>query len=782
MSGAPAADQERVLLLAPTAADAALSRSILAEAGLTCHACAGLRELCQDLEEGAGAMLLTEEALGAGGAQCLGKALGRQPPWSDVPILLLSAARTGSPVAAEAMELLGNVTVLEQPVRVTTLVSALQAALRARHRQYQVRDQLSELEQAAKARALHAAIVDFSDDAIISKTLEGIILTWNAAAERLFGYSEREAVGQSIRLIIPPDKQDEESAILERLRQGQRIEHFETVRVSKQGQRLDVSLTVSPLRDGSGRVIGASKVARDITARKRDAEALRKSEERFRFLAQSVPSIIWTAAPDGTITYANDQWFQYCGLSPHENARGWPELVVHPDDRQRCLEEWNRALRDGTEYEIEVRNRRHDGVFRWFVTRAAPLKDGEGRVTAWFGVTLDIHDQKEMQQRLREADRRKDEFLATLAHELRNPLAPIRNSLQIMQLADGDGALIGQARSMMERQLGQMVRLIDDLLDVSRISRGKLELRKERVDLAAVLRNAVETARPLIEAAGHKLNLTLPRQPIHLDADPVRLAQVFSNLLNNAAKYMDRGGQIWLAAEREEEEVAVTVRDAGIGIPAESLLSIFDMFSQVDRSLERAHGGLGIGLTLVKQLVEMHGGSVHARSEGSGTGSEFTVRLPAVSRPPAAPAPRGHAARRGIPVTFRILVADDNQDSAESMGTLLRLMGHEVRTVRDGVQALKEAAEFRPDVILMDIGMPLMNGYDTARRIREQRWGQGVVLVALTGWGQDQDKRRARETGFDLHFTKPLNPRDLEQLLAGLSADSGLRDRRLTGR
>ncbi len=781
--------RERVLVVAPTRGDAALTRSLLIGAGLECHICNDLIELTRNIGQGVGAILLTEEAQDASDAHVLVDALGAQPKWSDVPILMLCAAGADSPHAMVAMELLGNVTVLERPVRMSTLVSAIRTAIRARRRQYEIRDHLAELKRGEKARALYAAIVESSEDAIVSKTLDGIILSWNAGAERLFGYPANEAIGRSIVLIIPPDKQDEEISILERLRRGQRIESFETVRVSKFGQRIDVSLTVSPLRDSSGEIFGASKVARDITARKRAEEALRQSEARFRFLAQTVPSIIWTAAPDGAITYANDQWLRYCGLTPDQYANRCPELVVHPDDCHRCIQEWARCLREGHDYEIEVRHRRHDGVYRWFVTRAKPLKDNTGRVVVWFGVTTDIHDQKELQEKLRDADRRKDEFLATLAHELRNPLAPIRNALQIMRLTNDDPE-VEEARTIMERQLGHMVRLIDDLLDVSRITRGKLRLHRENVDLAAVIDAAVETARPLIADFGHQLTVDLPSEPIYLNADPVRLAQIFSNLLNNSAKYMDSSGQIWLSASvsdsgfrREDSDdqsevrssksefVEVRVRDKGVGIPAEALPHIFDMFSQIDRSLEKAQGGLGIGLTLVKRLVEMHGGTIEVHSEGLGKGAEFTVCLPITTAVPTAP-PEASEFRRSGAMACRILVVDDNRDVAESMSMMLRLIGCEVRTIYSGLQAIEIGAIFRPDMILLDIGMPELNGYDTARRIREQPWSEGIVLVALTGWGQEEDIRRATAAGFHYHFTKPVKLADLERFITALGANA----------
>lgn len=372
-------------------------------------------------------------------------------------------------------------------------------------------------------------------------------------------------------------------------------------------------------------------------------------------------------------------------------------------------------------------------------------------------------------QALRDADRRKDEFLATLAHELRNPLAPIRNGLQIMKLAAGDPQPIDEARTLMERQVTHMVRLIDDLMDISRITRGKLDLRKERVELAAVVRAAVDTSRPLIEASDHELSLTVPARPIVLDADPTRLAQVFSNLLNNAAKYTEPGGDIALVAERQGSDVVVTVRDNGVGIPPEMLPHVFEMFTQVDRSLERSQGGLGIGLSLVKGMVEMHGGSVEARSGGQGEGSEFVVRLPIVVSPTQrAPAAGGEAEVAGPASGRRILVVDDNHDSARTLARLLKLMGHEARTAHDGGEAVVAAEQYRPELMLLDIGLPVMNGYDVARTVRGKPWGAGVAIVALTGWGQEGDRRRSQEAGIDRHLVKPVDPADLERLLGEL--------------
>jgi PAS domain S-box-containing protein len=499
------------------------------------------------------------------------------------------------------------------------------------------------------------------------------------------------------------------------------------------------------------------------------ATALRVSEERFRHLSEAIPSIVWTADRDGTITYANERWLRYCGITREQNTRGWPELVLHPDDYQRCVDQWTRCLREGVPYEIEVRNRRHDGTYRWFVTRAVPWKNADGKVISWFGITTDIHEQKEMQDRLREADRRKDEFLATLAHELRNPLAPMRNSLEVIRLAGERGESADAAREIMERQLTQMVRLVDDLLDLSRITRGRIELRKSRFDLSVAVNDALEQCRPQLGERRHRVSFDPTAEPLPVEADGIRLAQVFTNLLSNACKYTPSGGEIWIRARRDGDDAVVTVKDAGIGIPPEALPHVFDMFSQVVYSQELTGGGLGIGLCLVRGIVEQHGGRVEARSDGPNCGSEFIVTLPLSKGAPRQAAPAGDGPTRATP-RRRILVADDNQDSADSLAVMLSLMGHETETAYDGSEAVEKAAAFRPDVVLLDLGMPKLDGYQVARRIREQGWSNGVVLVALTGWGQEEDRIRAKSAGFDHHLTKPAHPDALVKLLGELVA------------
>jgi signal transduction histidine kinase len=382
----------------------------------------------------------------------------------------------------------------------------------------------------------------------------------------------------------------------------------------------------------------------------------------------------------------------------------------------------------------------------------------------------EMGERRDAEKALLAADRRKDEFLATLAHELRNPLAPLRNALEILRTAGNDADTLRSARDMMERQLHQLVRLVNDLLDVSRITTGKMILQKERIQLQDVVKSALEAAGPLIEARHHRLTLLLPPEPVVLFADFTRLAQVFLNLLNNAAKFTDVGGNITFAAELKDGELVVTVTDTGIGISTKMLPEIFDMFAQADRSLERAQAGLGVGLTLVKHLVELHGGTVIARSDGLGGGSQFIVRLPGVATSGPDSIVQGEGGMNVLAVArHRILLADDNEDFADSLAMLLRAMGHEVRVAHDGLAAAEAAAEFAPEFAFLDIGLPKLNGYELARRLRESPATRKTVLVAVTGWGQENDRRRSREAGFAYHLVKPVEPDAIQRILKGAS-------------
>lgn len=523
----------------------------------------------------------------------------------------------------------------------------------------------------------------------------------------------------------------------------------------------------------------------EVTDRKLAEARLREADQQFRTLADNMPQLAWTAeaGSHGKANWFNRSWLAYTGTTLEEMAgSGW-QKVHHPDHAERVIAKFSHHVEHALDWEDTFPLRRHDGEFRWFLSRMNIIRNASGEVARIFGTNTDITDERNMAQQLqqqsdalREADRRKDVFLATLAHELRNPLAPLRNSLQILRLASaGDTAVapskaLGRACEVMERQLKQMTRLVDDLLDVSRISGDKLTLRRQRLSLAEVLGNAAEASQPLIDAAGLTFDLTLPATPIELDGDLTRLAQVFMNLLNNAAKFTEPKGHISMHAERDGDDVLVTVRDSGIGLPADQLHRIFEMFTQVDSSLDRAQDGLGIGLTLVRRFVQMHGGEVYAHSQGPGHGSSFTVRLPAL--PPEASTPTPAPVVTPEPAAVRplhILVVDDNRDAALTLADMLQLMDHETQVVHDGPAAIEAARACEPDLVLLDIGMPGMNGYEVARRIRSEPWGRTIKLFALTGWGQEEDRRQSRAAGFDHHLVKPLDPAELEQLLQQLT-------------
>jgi PAS domain S-box-containing protein len=451
--------------------------------------------------------------------------------------------------------------------------------------------------------------------------------------------------------------------------------------------------------------------------------------------------------------------------------------LVHPDDNEMVEQAVEQAIDAGADYSVEFRFRHRSGEWRWMDGRGRAVYGAQGQPTMLYGIGIDITARKRSEDELRrlnrelaEAHRRKDEFLATLAHELRNPLAPMTNALEILRRKEPTDPMLRWTRDVLDRQVRQMARLVDDLLDVARITRGRIELRRERVELASVVHAAVESARPIVDAAGHALDVQLPSQPLWLHADATRLTQVLLNLLNNAAKYTPPGGRITLSAREENGEAVLSVRDTGIGLAPEHVPVVFEMFSQVAPALERSQGGLGIGLALARGLVELHGGRIEARSEGLDRGSEFIVRLPladASQDSAHALTPADEAA--ALP-SLRVLIVDDNRDAAESLGELLRMSGHEVAVAHSGEEGLAAAAAFHPALALLDIGMPGMNGYELARRLREQPWGAGVVLAALTGWGQQDDKRRAFEAGFDHHLTKPVEAGALDAVLAAAAA------------
>ena len=633
-----------------------------------------------------------------------------------------------------------------------------------------------------KANQLHtarllASIVESSNDAIIRKSLNGTIESWNAAAEQLFGYTAEQAVGQHISIVIPPERLADEDKIIASLKLGKRIQHYETERVRSDGKRIIVSLTISPIKDESGNVVGASKIVRDITAKKR-AETDR---QMFVTLVENSTDFIGICDLEGVPFFVNRAGLEMVGLESIEEAkRTAVRDFFFPEDQAKLMDEFFPGVLEQGHGEIEVRFRNFKtGEARWMAYKVVALTDSADEPVAFATVSQDVTERKQLADDLRrlaadlsEADRRKNEFLATLAHELRNPLAPMSNMLEVVKRANGDWEVLKQAHETLERQLGQMVRLVDDLLDLNRVTHDRLELRRSEVELSSVIQQAVEVARPLVDSAGHHLSVDLPDEPVYLDADRDRLAQLFGNLLNNSCKYTKPGGVVSLSAQHVGDEVVVAVKDNGAGIPAEKLESIFDMFMQVDRTSERSQGGLGIGLTLVKRLTEMHGGSIEARSDGEGQGSEFIVRLPILNRPVVAEESSSRLAS-DPQAQRRVLIVDDNLDSAESLAMLLEITGNKTYMAHDGLEALEQIEKYRPEVVLLDIGLPRVDGHEVCRRVREKSWGKDIVVIALTGWGQDDDRRKSEEAGFNGHLVKPVDYDKLLELLAALTTNPG---------
>lgn len=689
--------QDFILVLAPTTGDAALSRSLLAEARFEARVYTDVGDFCRAYDDGVGALLLTEDLMAKGSElTCLLELLHAQPTWSDVPILMLTDRGADSPAALSAMELLGNVIVLERPVRITTLVSALRTALKARRRQYELRDQIEALSRSVAERAVA------SDE--LRKHTHRLRLLWEAASVLLTS--------------------EEPDAMLRGL--------FHRI-----ARDLGVDLCLNYMVDESGENL---RLESSMGLTEDDARRM----ETLKF-GQAVCGTVALQRRPITATFvqqSNDPLVQvFKGLG----VRSYTSNPLLADERLLGTLAFGSRTRDRfTVEEIEFTK-----TICQYVSTA--------------------YERARLVRSLRDGDRHKDEFLATLAHELRNPLAPIRNGLQVLRLAMHDPAAVEQALTMMERQLGQMIRLIDDLLDLNRISRGKIELKQERIDLAEVVNRAVETSRPLIDSRNHTLTVEPPEGATFVRGDAARLAQVFANLLNNAAKYTEPGGQIRFAVRRRDGEVEASIRDDGVGISREMLPHVFDLFAQADGSLQRSQGGLGIGLTLVKKLVELHGGEVEARSEGLGRGTEIVVRLPRVqgtsvsnvidAQQPGVAAPHSQ---------LRILVADDNRDSADTLAMMLQIIGNDVRTGHDGAEAIETAETFRPDVVLLDLGMPNVNGFDACRAIRSRPWARRAVIIAMTGWGQEEDRRKTRDAGFDHHLVKPVDPAGLMKLLAEL--------------
>jgi PAS domain S-box-containing protein len=670
-----------------------------------------------------------------------------------------------------------------------------------------------------------AAIVSSSDDAIISRDPEGRVTSWNEAATRMFGLSARDILGSTMDALVPEERRAEEARMLRSLLAGEGITQVETERLTAAGVTLPLSITLSPVRNGAGLLIGSAMIARDIGERVRADAALRVrlrqldalsyaghalilgkndptplQHELFERVGDAVGSEVhlnYALTDDGrALVLQSAQGLQpehferlqmlalddsLCGIVAEQRRN----LVLnHLQDsalpQARPLQEAGALCYAG--FPLIARGRVY-GVVSFASTTRAHFREGDLQVmqtvcdqaSAMFERTQLLDELHAREQSLKRADRAKDEFIATLAHELRNPLAPIRNAVGIMR--HDDEHVTGQiawCRDIIDRQVTQMTHLLEDLLDVSRVTCNKIELRRDRIDLLRAIEQALEATRPLIEAQGQRLQLELPGEPIPMYGDLTRLTQVFGNLLNNAAKYTDPNGVITLTVSTHGDSARISVRDSGIGIDAQQLPHVFDMFSQLAPALERARGGLGIGLALTRGLVELHGGTIESFSPGVGKGSEFVVQLPIT--PPVRQRENGLPTENHSAASQprrRMLVVDDNVDAAQTLATILELHGHEVRTAYSGAEGLRIADEWKPDVCVLDIGIPDLNGYELARGIRERCLDQQPLLIACTGWGQQEDVARAHEAGFDHHLVKPVDPDAVLRLLPLQGARGG---------
>lgn len=504
--------------------------------------------------------------------------------------------------------------------------------------------------------------------------------------------------------------------------------------------------------------------------------------ELFRQLGDTAPVLIWIADLTKGCFWFNKRWLDFTGRTmEQENGNGWAE-GVHPEDLARCLEIYTTSFDARQEFSMEYRLQRYDGEYRWFLDNGVPRFTSDGEFLGFIGSCIDVSEHKKLEVELKEAARRKDEFLATLAHELRNPLAPIRSGLEVIRQNGANHPKFNETLDILERQTNQIVHLVDDLLDISRISQGKIKLRKERIELKVAVEMALETSKALIDEAENELTIALPNEPIFLDADLTRIAQILLNILNNAAKYSRPGGKISLVGSKEENQAQIVIKDTGLGIAPEMIPKIFDMFGQVETSEEQARGGLGIGLSVVRKMVELHGGTVEAFSDGIERGTKFVIRLPlAVEQSESLPASKitekeiiqtaqmemPHDTNKinyqQSPKQYRILVVDDNQDAVEMLEALLSMKDHTIRTAINGKTAIEVAQEFQPEICLSDIGLPGMNGYELALRLREMF--PQALLISISGWGQEEDRRQSKEAGFNYHLVKPVQFDDLLKLI-----------------
>jgi len=571
----------------------------------------------------------------------------------------------------------------------------------------------------------------------------------NASTLALLATTRDALIGRRLREVLPPERAALTRDRCTRVLLTGEAAHYE----SRFGQR-DFLVTMYSIGDD---YLVSSGV--DVTERMRAEAALRQNEERFRDLANNIDQFAWTCDALGHPTWYNDRWYQYTGTT-FEQAGGDGWKAQHdPAHLPRVMAGIERAIATGAAWDDTFPLRGKDGQYRWFLSRAIPIRNESGQVIRWFGTHTDVTAQRELQEALQDTDRRKDEFLAMLAHELRNPVAPIGNVAEVLSRVLAGDEEKRTLAEIIRRQAMHLSRLLDDLLDVARVTQGHIELRRTVGPLAGCIHQAIETAQPLVREREHRITVSETFQPLHVNADRVRLAQAIGNIIINAAKYTPPGGDIRIRTFSEDDQAAIEVSDSGSGITPQFLPKVFDLFAQGDRSLDRSQGGLGIGLAVCKKLVEMHDGTVTASSAGPGRGATFTIRLPlAVAAPDAAATTQSSSAP-----TRRVLIVDDNQDSADSLAMLLELDGHDVRAVYSAMDALEQVTAFAPEIVLLDIGLPGMNGYDVAQRIKEMP--QPPRLVAVSGYAQREDKERSTAAGFSTHLVKPVDIAALKKVI-----------------
>ena len=637
-----------------------------------------------------------------------------------------------------------------------------------------------------------AAIVASSDDAIISKTLDGVIVSWNEGAQRIFGYAPHEIIGKPVTVLIPPEHLAEEPGILARIRRGERIDHYQTVRTRKDGSRLYVSLTVSPIRNALGEIVGASKIARDITLQKRAEEALKASDSRFRNLADSAPVLIWMADSSRAFTWFNRTWRDFTGRPVEQDQGfGWTQNV-HADDLEKCLHALTSSFEARSSFRIEHRLGRADGAWRWVINNGTPLYEGlSDTFSGYVGSCIDITELRQAQSErdeLLKAERAarseaerlshmKDEFLATLSHELRTPLNAIMGWSRLLRRVGTESPDYLRGLDTIERNAHVQAQIVGDLLDMSRIISGKVQLDIQALDLVEVITGAIDSVRPSVEAKKLRLQTMFDaRGGARIRGDAGRLQQVFWNLLTNAVKFTPAEGKISVVLERVNSHVEITVADSGVGIKTEFLPFVFDRFRQADSTTSRRYGGLGLGLSIVKHLVEQHGGSVRVKSPGEGQGSSFIIALPISviqtdSGDTAGPLTLEESSLDSIELPslagVTVLVIDDEEDARILIDRFIVERGGRTLPAANAEEALRILESEPLDIIVSDIGLPEVDGYAFIRKVRKHGRNQTTMAIALTAYARPEDRQRALLAGYQMHLVKPVDPREL---IAGIAS------------